>query len=111
LLELAFHAAQAAGLARVAELTLEHPCSVPEAGSLQLQVSVGGLDGGGAGGYSGVRYYADQGGERPADGVIFFTLDLPLSAVFDTLLLPVTPFAETERPRYGWLPGCRWAED
>jgi len=69
------------------------------------------FDGGCPGVYSGVRYYADQVGELPADGVIFFTLDLPLSAVFDTLLLPVTPFAETERPRYGWLPGCRWAED
>jgi uncharacterized protein YceK len=59
--------------------------------------------------YSGVRYYADQIGETPFDGKIFFTFDLPLSAVLDTLLLPATAFIEPERPEYGWPVGCRWA--
>ncbi len=59
--------------------------------------------------YSGVRYYADQISEIPLDGRIFFTLDLPLSAVTDTLLLPATFFVEPERPDLGWLAGCRWA--
>ena len=58
--------------------------------------------------YSGVRYYADQVSEVPLDGKIFFTLDLPLSAVTDTLLLPVTFFVEPERPNLGWIAGCRW---
>jgi uncharacterized protein YceK len=61
--------------------------------------------------YSGVRYYADQIAEIPPDGKIFFTLDLPLSAVFDTVLMPVGLLAHRERPRGGWPPGCRWAED
>ncbi len=39
--------------------------------------------------YSGVRYYRDQVGELPVDGKIFFTLDLPLTAVADTILLVV----------------------
>ncbi len=38
--------------------------------------------------YSGIRYYADQVGGLPVDGKIFFTLDLPLTAVADTTLLP-----------------------
>jgi uncharacterized protein YceK len=59
--------------------------------------------------YSGVRYYADQIAEVPVDGKVFFTLDLPLSAVFDTLLLPAMFFVEPKRPESGWLPGCRWA--
>ena len=58
--------------------------------------------------YSGVRYYADQIAETPADGKIFFTLDLPLSAIADTLLLPATFFVEPARPETGWLAGCRW---
>jgi len=59
--------------------------------------------------YSGLRYYGDQIGEMPPDGKIFFTFDLPLSAVLDTLLLPITPFVDRRRPEAGWAPGCRWA--
>jgi uncharacterized protein YceK len=59
--------------------------------------------------YSGVRYYADQVGGVPLDGKVFFTLDLPLSAVTDTLLLPFTFFVEPEKPDLGWPAGCRWA--
>lgn len=60
--------------------------------------------------YSGVRYYGDQIGTLPFDGKLFFTLDLPLTAVTDTLLLPLTAFAEPERPQAGFAPGCRWAD-
>jgi uncharacterized protein YceK len=59
--------------------------------------------------YSGVRYYGDQIGALPADGKLFFTLDLPLSAVLDTLLLPATAFTERKRPPLGWPEGCQWA--
>ena len=59
--------------------------------------------------YSGVRYYSDQVGDLPADGKIFFSFDLPLSAVLDTLLLPATAFMEQEKPPLGWPVGCRWA--
>ena len=58
--------------------------------------------------YSGVRYYTNQVSGIPLDGKIFFTLDLPLSAVTDTLLLPATFFVEPDRPETGWLAGCRW---
>jgi uncharacterized protein YceK len=58
--------------------------------------------------YSGVRYFADQIGDMPPDGKLFFTLDLPVTAVVDTVLLPVTFFVEPERPAAGWSPGCRW---
>ena len=60
--------------------------------------------------YSGVRYYADQISETPFDGKVFFTFDLPLSAVLDTLLLPATVFIEPEKPEFGWPVGCRWVE-
>jgi len=59
--------------------------------------------------YSGLRFYNDQVAELPPDGKLFFTLDLPLTAVADTLLLPVTAFMEPERPSLGWTQGCRWA--
>lgn len=59
--------------------------------------------------YSGVRFYNDQIAELPPGGKLFFTLDLPFSAVVDTLLLPVTAFMEPERPHLGWIQGCRWA--
>ena len=59
--------------------------------------------------YSGVRYYGDQIGALPADGKLFFTLDLPLSAVLDTLLLPAMAFMERKRPPLGWPEGCQWA--
>ena len=60
--------------------------------------------------YSGVRYYGEQVGELPFDGKIFFTLDLPLTAVADTALLPVSVFMKPKRPKYGFSPGCTWAE-
>lgn len=60
--------------------------------------------------YSGLRYYADQLPSLPVDGKIFFTLDLPLTAVADTLLLPASAFAEPNRPRYGFAPGCAWID-
>jgi uncharacterized protein YceK len=60
--------------------------------------------------YSGLRYFADQRDTLPFDGKVFFTLDLPLTAVADTLLLPASAFVTPQRPKYGFLPGCRWAD-
>ncbi len=60
--------------------------------------------------YSGIRYYGDQIGRLPVDGKIFFTLDLPLTAVADTIVLPVSVFMKTKRPRCGFAPGCTWVE-
>jgi uncharacterized protein YceK len=60
--------------------------------------------------YSGVRYYADQVAEVPFDGKLFFTIDLPITAVFDTLLTPFTWAIDRERPSRGWPVGCRWAD-
>ena len=60
--------------------------------------------------YSGIRYYRDQMGTLPADGKVFFTLDLPLTAVADTTLLPVSMFMKPKRPRYGFAPACNWAK-
>jgi uncharacterized protein YceK len=60
--------------------------------------------------YSGLRYYADQLDSLPLDGKIFFTLDLPLTAVADTLVLPASAFAKPTRPKYGFTPGCTWAQ-
>lgn len=60
--------------------------------------------------YSGVRYYDSQIGEMPWDGKIFFGLDLPFTAVFDTLLLPVSWVPDREQPHEGWVPGCKWAK-
>jgi uncharacterized protein YceK len=59
--------------------------------------------------YSGIRYYRDHVQELPPDGKIFFTLDLPLTMVADTILLPVSVFMEPTRPKYGFAPGCTWA--
>lgn len=61
--------------------------------------------------YSGARFYADQVGWLPFDGKLFFTLDLPLTLVVDTLLLPATAFAEPEDPPGGFPTGCRWADE
>ena len=58
--------------------------------------------------YSGVRYFDSQVGGLPPDGKIFFVLDLPFSAILDTLLLPATFFVEPRRPAGGWSPGCSW---
>ncbi len=60
--------------------------------------------------YSGVRYYNSQISGIPWDGKIFFAFDLPFSAMFDTLLLPFTAFADPVRPPEGWVPGCEWAK-
>lgn len=59
--------------------------------------------------YSGIKYYGDQIGELPYDGRIFFTLDLPLTTVVDTLALPFTAFATPRKPVGGYPIGCRWA--
>ena len=60
--------------------------------------------------YSGVRYYWDQVDALPFDGKLFFTLDLPLTGVADTILLPVSVFMKPKRPKYGFAPGCTWAK-
>ena len=60
--------------------------------------------------YSGVRYFASQRDSLPWDGKVFFVLDLPLTVVFDTLLLPASALADPEKPQSGWVPGCRWAD-
>lgn len=59
--------------------------------------------------YSGVRYYADQLPELPWDGKVFFTFDLPLTALADTLAVPITAFADREMKLGGYPIGCRWA--
>lgn len=59
--------------------------------------------------YSGVRYYAEILPTVPFDGKVFFTADLPLSIVVDTLALPITSFAERKTPPGGYVIGCRWA--
>lgn len=59
--------------------------------------------------YSGVKYYSDQLPTLPIDGKIFFSIDLPLTAVVDTLALPVTAFIGPERPVLGYPVGCKWA--
>lgn len=60
--------------------------------------------------YSHIRYPGDQVGGLPVDGKIFFTLDLPLTAVAHTTLFPVSVFKKPKRPRDGFAPGCTCAE-
>jgi uncharacterized protein YceK len=60
--------------------------------------------------YSGVRYFASQQSTLPWDGKIFFTFDLPLTLVADTIALPVSSWIDRKRPEAGWVAGCRWAE-
>jgi uncharacterized protein YceK len=60
--------------------------------------------------YSGVRFYKDQIDSIPPDGKVFFTLDLPLSAIADTLLLPASWWVDRRQPSSGWVVGCRWAK-
>lgn len=60
--------------------------------------------------YSGVRSYGQRIQYLPADGVLFFTLDLPFTLIADTLALPVTSFADRREPDEGWVRSCRWAE-
>jgi uncharacterized protein YceK len=55
-----------------------------------------------------VRYFASQRESLPWDGKVFFTLDLPLTVVADTLLLPASAFVDPASPQSGWVPGCRW---
>ena len=59
--------------------------------------------------YSGVRFSRERSKEVPFDGKIFFALDLPFSALADTLALPFTAFADPKRPPGGFVSGCRWA--
>lgn len=60
--------------------------------------------------YSGARSYGQRMQYLPADGKVFFTLDLPFTLIADTLALPVTAFADREEPAAGWVRSCRWAE-
>jgi uncharacterized protein YceK len=60
--------------------------------------------------YSGVRYYASQRDSLPWDGKVFFTFDLPLTMIVDTILLPASAFVDRDVPNAGWVAGCRWAE-
>lgn len=60
--------------------------------------------------YSGVRYFGSQQPTLPWDGKVFFLVDLPLTVVADTLLLPASAFVNRRTPKAGWVPGCRWAE-
>ncbi len=54
--------------------------------------------------------FRGSSGGLPVNGKIFFALDLPLTAVADTALLPVSVFMKPKRPRYGLAPGCTWAK-
>ena len=67
------------------------------------------IEGGCPGIYAGMRFVADQWGELPWDGRIFFLIDVPFSAVADTLALPATAFMEPSKPEGGYAPGCHWA--
>jgi uncharacterized protein YceK len=60
--------------------------------------------------YSGVRYFASQRDSLPWDGKVFFALDLPLTVVADTLLLPASAWVDPVKPHSGWVPGCRWMD-
>ncbi len=60
--------------------------------------------------YSGTRYFVSQRDSLPWDGKIFFTLDLPLTLVADTIALPLSSWIDRTRPEGGWVVGCRWAE-
>lgn len=60
--------------------------------------------------YSGARYYNDITPTVPLDGKIFFTLDLIPTLLLDTLAIPVTAFLDHDRPKGGYVVGCRWAD-
>lgn len=66
--------------------------------------------GGCPGVYSGLRYYGDQVGTLPFDGKLFFSFDLPFTAIVDTFALPVTAFSDPQRPVQGYPIGCRWRD-
>jgi uncharacterized protein YceK len=57
--------------------------------------------------YSGVRYFQDHVSYLPVDEKVFVLLDLPVSAVADTALLPATMFMKPKRPLHRSAPGCR----
>ncbi len=59
--------------------------------------------------YSGLRYSSEIRREIPFDGKVFYVLDLPFSALADTLAVPFTAFADPVRPERGFPLGCRWA--
>ncbi len=61
--------------------------------------------------YSGLRYYDSQIASMPWDGKLFFGLDLPFSALLDTLVLPASVFVDRSQPPEGWVPGCKWADE
>jgi len=67
-------------------------------------------DAGCPGVYSGARYFGSQRSSLPWDGKVFFTLDLPLTLIADTISLPVSSWADRRTPLTGWVVGCRWAE-
>lgn len=58
--------------------------------------------------YSGVRYFQNDASYLPFDERIAALLDLPVSAAFDTVLLPVSVFMKPKRPSYGFSRGCQW---
>ena len=58
--------------------------------------------------YSGVRYFQEQVSYLPFDEKIASLLDLPVSAVADTVLLPGTVFMKPKRPPHGFARGCKW---
>ena len=60
--------------------------------------------------YSGVRFFGDQQNSLPWDGKLFFMMDLPFTAIADTLLLPASYFVEPTKPPGGWVEGCSWAK-
>lgn len=72
--------------------------------------SVSSWQGGCAAAYSGVRYFKEQYVWLPLDGKIFFTLDLPFTALVDTLAIPVTYWFDPTPPIIGFVRGCRWAD-
>ncbi|MFJ8744632.1 type I polyketide synthase, partial [Embleya sp. NPDC127516] len=71
LAELAVHAADTVGCARVAELTLEAPLVLPERAGVQVQVAIGGVQGDGS---RSVELYSrpeDDANADPGDGAVW----------------------------------------
>lgn len=60
--------------------------------------------------YSGVRYTSELWPWLPFDGRVFYGLDVPFSALVDTLAVPVTAFVgPREAGQAGVVRGCHWA--
>jgi uncharacterized protein YceK len=55
-----------------------------------------------------VRYFQNDASYLPFDERIAALMDLPVSAAFDTVLLPVSVFMKPKRPSYGFSRGCQW---